>query len=278
MILTIDIGGTNIKYGLCDEDGNFFEKGKYTTPDSTDGLIQSILSLNFSYSGIAISMPGILNTDHSSAYITGKLSFLSNYPLKQKLEQQAHCKVTLENDGRCATWAELGFGHLQNSKNALVVILGTYIGMGIVIDHKVYEGSHLLAGEYSDAHMDLNMDFTNTMAAYFGKEGLEKATGLSGEELFCHLEDCKVKKGFDTYCKNLAWMLSNIQLLLDVDTILIGGGISCQSKLIQNIICKMHEIHSFFPTLAIPDIQACKFCNDANLLGALYVYKNTENR
>ena len=278
MILTIDIGGTNIKYGLCDESGNIQHKGEYPTLDTADQIVQSICDLPFSYDGIAISMPGILNEDHSRAFITGKLSFLSNYPLKDRLIKIKNCKVTIENDGRCATWAELGYGNLMDSKNALVVVLGTYIGMGIVIDHKVYEGSHLLAGEYSDAHMDLEKSYTNTMAAYFGKDGLERAAGLTGRELFKNLDDEKVYAGFDQYCQNLAWMLSNIQLLLDVDTILIGGGISAQPKLIECIKENMRGLKQWFPTLESPDIRACKFNNDANLLGALCYYKNnTEN-
>ena len=278
MILTIDIGGTNIKYGLCDESGNIQQKGEYPTLDTVDKIVQSICDLPFEYTGIAISMPGILNENHSKAVITGKLAFLSNYPLKKRLEEIKDCKVTIENDGRCATWAELGYGNLINSKNALVVVLGTYIGMGIVIDHKVYEGSHLLAGEYSDAHMDTEKTFKNTMAAYFGKDGLERATGLTGKELFNNLDDEKVYAGFDQYCQNLAWMLSNTQLLLDVDTILIGGGISAQSKLIECIKENMRGLKQWFPTLENPDIKACKFNNDANLLGALYYYKNsTEN-
>ena len=278
MILTIDIGGTNIKYGLCDESGNIQHKGEYPTLDTADKIVQSIIDLPFSYDGIAISMPGILNEDHSKAFITGKLSFLSNYPLRDRLEEIKKCKVTIENDGRCATWAELGYGNLMDSKNALVVVLGTYIGMGIVIDHKVYEGSHLLAGEYSDAHMDLEKSYTNTMAAYFGKDGLERVTGLTGKELFKNLDNEKVYAGLNQYCQNLAWMLSNIQLLLDVDTILIGGGISAQSKLIECIKENMRGLKQWFPTLESPDIRACKFNNDANLLGALYYYKNnTEN-
>lgn len=278
MILTIDIGGTNIKYGLCDKSGNIQQKGEYPTLDTVDKIVQSICDLPFEYTGIAISMPGILNENHSKAFITGKLAFLSNYPLKKRLEEIKDCKVTIENDGRCATWAELGYGNLINSKNALVVVLGTYIGMGIVIDHKVYEGSHLLAGEYSDAHMDTEKTFKNTMAAYFGKDGLERATGLTGKELFNNLDDEKVYAGFDQYCQNLAWMLSNTQLLLDVDTILIGGGISAQSKLIECIKENMRGLKQWFPTLGNPDIKACKFNNDANLLGALYYYKNsTEN-
>lgn len=277
MILTIDIGGTNIKYGLCDESGNIQQKGEYPTLDTTEGIVQSICDLQFEYNGIAISMPGILNEDHSKAFITGKLSFLSNYPLKDRLEEIKKCKVTIENDGRCATWAELGFGSLIDSKNAIVVVLGTYIGMGIVIDHKVYEGSHLLAGEYSDAHMDTKKTFQNTMAAYFGKDGIEKITGLTGKELFDNLDDEKVNARFNVYCENLAWMLSNIQLLLDVDTVLIGGGISAQSRLINCIKENMIGLKQWFPTLKMPVVKACKFNNDANLLGALYYYNNTEN-
>lgn len=274
MILTIDIGGTNIKYGLCDDMGCFLQKGDYTTPKTTQDIVESICSLPFDYSGIAISMPGIMNEDHSKAYITGKLSFLSDYPLKEEIMRIKNCRVTLENDGRCATWAELGFGNLQDSKNALVVVLGTYIGMGIVIDHKVYEGSHLLAGEYSDAHMDTEKTYKNTMAAYFGKDGLERVTGLTGKELFNHLDEEKIYAGFNAYCSNLAWMLSNIQLLIDVDTILIGGGISVQPKLIECIKENMNCMKTWFSTIEMPEIQACKFNNDANLLGALYYYNN----
>ena len=276
MILAIDIGGTNIKYGLCDEKGSIQNKGEYPTPDTVEALVNSICALDFSYTGIAISMPGILNKDHSKAHITGKLSFLSDYPLKERLMELKQCKVTLENDGRCATWEELCFGHLKGAKNALVVVLGTYLGMGIVINHQVYEGSHLLAGEYSDAHMDLNPTFSNTMASYFGKKGLENVTGLSGKELFEHLNEEKVQFGFQKYCHDLAWMLSNLQLLLDVDTILIGGGISAQPVLIQTVQEQMRKIHSMFPTLCFPKIKACKFYNDANLLGAFYVYHQSE--
>ena len=79
------------------------------------------------------------------------------------------------------------------------------------------------------------------------------------------------------YCQNLAWMLSNIQLLLDVDTILIGGGISAQPRLIECIKENMDNVKPWFCTLKMPEIQSCKFNNDANLLGALYYYNNTEN-
>lgn len=110
------------------------------------------------------------------------------------------------------------------------------------------------------------------------KRWLERATGLTGKELFDHLDDERVYAGFNKYCQNLAWMLNNLQLLLDVDTILIGGGISAQPKLIACIKENMIGLTQWFPTLEKPVIKACKFNNDANLLGALCYYKNnTEN-
>lgn len=45
MILTIDIGGTNIKYGLCDASGNIQQKGGYPTLDTADKIVQSICEL-----------------------------------------------------------------------------------------------------------------------------------------------------------------------------------------------------------------------------------------
>ena len=63
------------------------KKGGYPTLDTADKIVQSICELPFEYTGIAISMPGILNEDHSKAFITGKLTFLSNYPLKERLEE-----------------------------------------------------------------------------------------------------------------------------------------------------------------------------------------------
>ena len=73
-------------------------------------------------------------------------------------------------------------------------------------------------------------------------------------------------------------MLNNLQLLLDVDTILIGVGISAQPKLISWIKEYMLGLTQWFTTLEKPVIKACKFNNDANLLGALCYYKrNVEN-
>lgn len=78
----------------------------------------------------------------------------------------------------------------------------------------------------------------------------------------------------DKFCTNLATGLFSLQLILDVQKISIGGGISKQPILIEKINQKMQSIYETYPYIHTtkPEICACTFGNDANLIGALYHY------
>ncbi len=269
MILLVDIGGTNVKYALSDLDGQLAKYGVFHTPKTKEELIDQICALDFEYEGIAISLPGVLNADHCSVFVTGELSYLSNFDLCSCLSNRKDCPVILENDGRCATLAELGFGNLKESANGLVIVVGTSIGMGFVFDHQLYTGSFGYAGEYSDS---LSLK-EKKLVHVLGRKALEERVGLSGKALFDSLEDKHVYSLLNEYCLDFAKMICDIQLLLDLDTILIGGGISVQPQFIKMITRNVHKLSTLFPTMHIPTIRACRYGNDANLLGALYVYK-----
>ena len=73
----------------------------------------------------------------------------SEVPVVQLLEQRYKLPVTIENDGKCAALAEKWKGSLKDCRNGAVVVLGTGVGGGIIIDHKLYRGGHFTAGEYS---------------------------------------------------------------------------------------------------------------------------------
>ena len=63
------------------------------------------------------------------------------------LKDNIDVNVTIENDGKCAALAELWCGELSNVENGAVVVLGTGIGGGIIINGKLHKGSHFSAGE-----------------------------------------------------------------------------------------------------------------------------------
>ncbi|HSJ68025.1 MAG TPA: ROK family protein [Anditalea sp.] len=93
---------------------------------------------------MGISMPGLIDSDKGVNYTY--LNF-GEGSLKEKLEKEFGIKVYIENDARAMTLAEFKFGQNQNYKNVLGVFIGWGIGLGIIIDGKLYRGGAGFAGE-----------------------------------------------------------------------------------------------------------------------------------
>ncbi len=150
--LGIDAGGTFTKYALIDENGVILEKDKVPSPayqDHTkedyyrvlDGIVENFRDR---ISGIAVSMPGMLDSVRGYAVTAGFLNYLAD-----ELSLRYGIPVTIENDGKCAALAELWSGSLKGCVNGAVVVLGTGVAGGIVIGGELYRGTRFTAGEYS---------------------------------------------------------------------------------------------------------------------------------
>ena len=92
-----------------------------------------------------------------------------------------------------------------------------------------------------------------------------------------------VLKGLKDYTDALAVQIYNLNILLDLDIIAIGGGISQQPLLLEYVNKSMTELtgkiplRSVSPYVPVPRITNCRYYNDANLIGALYHYRNIYN-
>ncbi len=75
----------------------------------------------------------------------------------------------------------------------------------------------------------------------------------------------------DLFCARLAAFVYNVQVMLDLDVVAVGGGISARSSFIDTLVAKVDELFdaSFIP-LPRPAVRPCRYRNDANLIGALY--------
>ncbi|HJF19066.1 MAG TPA: ROK family protein [Enterococcus columbae] len=285
-ILTLDIGGNFIKYALINEHQQMIGKSKVSTPTDTLEHLYSVIDDIFvkfeNVEGLAISMPGVIDSEQGIAHTGGFLKYIQHLPLSQQLSQKYHLPVWIGNDAKCAGYAEVGYGVLQDVDDALVVILGTAIGGCIIQNKKVRQGKHFAAGEVSNLLVDYH-DVDERWFMQGGKDGLlsivqkylSTEKDYTGEEIFDLLiqGDEKVNEALDRYAKNLAIQIFNLQVVLDVEKIAIGGGISAQNILIEKIN------QQFSPLFASPDccieqvpIVACKYRNDANLLGAFYQF------
>lgn len=305
--LLIDIGGTFIKYSLADEQARKISGGKVPTPlTNMDDLLVVIegfaAPLQGQFVGCAISMPGRIDTRSGIAHTGGMLSsFLWEQPFAAQMEELLGVPVTIANDGKCAAAAEGWTGALAGVENGLVLVLGTGIGGGILLNGKVLMGAHAAAGEVSGLVTDVARmepdDFNLTRVEKFAEAplwaGLASATGLileyarqkhlpegspmpNGEEIFAayNAGEPEAQQALKLFARRVAIGILSLQNVLDVEKVAIGGGISAAEALlpaIQAELDRLFERCTVMPTVK-PELVRCRYGNDANLIGALKLF------
>lgn len=288
--LVLDVGGTAIKYALMTEKLEFLEKGKIKTPrDSIENFIDNIGNIYDKYKndieGMALSIPGILDSDTGYMYTGGSLEYNTDKNMLRVLGERCKTKIAIENDGKCAALAELWKGNLQECENGVVILLGTGVGGGIIKDKKLYKGKHFFAGEFSFIAGDINVMSNNDKEWWGSLNGLDgllddfaKVKNLNRNEIdgikffeYANNDDKDALEILNKFTYKTALAIINLQCILDADKYLIGGGISEQDILIKYIKKNIDDYHSQFEYFVPkPVVDRCKFRNDSNLIGALY--------
>ena len=155
----VDLGGTNIAVGLCDESLNLIDKGSVPTLAQREGelivkdmasLTKTIIERNglsvTDISFVGIATPGTANTKTGVVEYANNLPFV-NFPIAELFKKYLPvAKVLIANDAYAAALGESLAGSAKGAKNAIMITLGTGVGGGIIIDGKIYAGGINCAG------------------------------------------------------------------------------------------------------------------------------------
>ncbi|MCI8401037.1 MAG: ROK family protein [Lachnospiraceae bacterium] len=288
-ICVLDIGGTFIKGALMDEEAHLLKqwKVKSRTADLDsflESLDQSIAPYLEGAKGIAVSMPGKIDSAAGIARTGGAFLFIRDLPVVSILEERYHLPAAVDNDGKCAASAENWMGALKDVPNGLVYVIGTGLGGGIVLNNQVVRGSNFAAGELSFCLMDKNRPFgldnmmSSVVSAKFLLEQYQERAGLDeapdGIEFFGRVNEGEelAVDVLRNFCRLTARYMFDLQAVLDVDRIAVGGGISAQPVLLQMLEEELKEafLYKGCPmAITQPKLVRCRYGNDANLIGAL---------
>ena len=143
----IDIGGTNIKYGLADHLGNaLYDSIKPTGKSVYDNILDIVLELKahaaskgLTLEGIGIGVPAIIDEGLVTA-CTANLPELEGMPLGSRLETQSGMPVSVANDANLMALAEWKFGAARSCTDAIFLTIGTGIGGAMLVNGKLYAG------------------------------------------------------------------------------------------------------------------------------------------
>lgn len=152
--LGVDIGGTNVAFGLCDQKGNsFYESSLPTRSYSSPELLVDSIYEAIEKKGLTDSIVGIgIGAPNGNIY-TGTIEFAPNLPwngvipLAQLFENRFGKKAILTNDANAAAIGEMIYGNAKDLKDFIVITLGTGLGSGIVANGKLVYGHDGFAGE-----------------------------------------------------------------------------------------------------------------------------------
>ncbi len=285
-ILCVDVGGTDIKYATIDSELNLTNQGKVSTPKTNfDDFIKIIVDLysDKKADGLALSMPGIIDSDKGFLRTGGAIAYNYGVNIFEKLHAFGITNIIVENDAKAAALAEARFGSLKEVANGVVITLGTGIGGGVIIDGKLVKGGHYSAGEFSPIGIKSGekwSHWTEASSTTVLVQTVCKALNLDESEYSGHSVFKYVKEGnpvalqlFEKYCYQIAEQIMNFQLIIDPDLVAIGGGISNQDILIDEIRKQIDKVFSFHvQSYPKPKVVACHFRSDANLIGAYSCY------
>lgn len=289
--LVIDVGGTKIKFALMGDDARVKEKGEKDSPDSLEEfwlvLDELVDSYRLRVSGLAFSLPGRVDVKEGVVYLGGSLTYLHEAPIRERMEKKFGLKTSLQNDGKAAALAEAWLGSLKDCQQALALVLGTGIGGGLILDGHLRQGFHDQAGELSFMLLNPAGVGFDKMSGSIGSavslvERINMAMGYrdvkDGRAAFQAILSVQspAKQFFEDYCRYIAILILNSQAILDVEKVAIGGGISAQTIVIDEINHQYNRLLQSDPITAFnisrPEIVSAQFGNDANLYGALYQF------
>ncbi len=285
-LLAVDVGGSAVKYGVCDETGALTDTGSKPVPSSFRDFIELTESLAeaFCAEGIAVSSPGAVDC---STGIVGGLSavpWIHQVSVTEALTSRTGLPSSIENDANCAALGELWIGAANDLKDCCFVIFGTGIGGAVIKDRKIHLGGRQTAGEFGLMIVDYDRETgafhvwshysTNHTVRSAEEECHLPAGSLDGITVFDEASSNPVyAKHVDRFYQAAANGILNLQQIYDPEAILLGGGISAREELREEIMRRIYtrKIYDHF-VFQPPQLRICKFANHANLIGAAYHY------
>ena len=163
----IDVGGTSIKGAAVTNEGKRLDT--FSMPvikgEKAEDTINKLINLVKEYIannnlkdkvvGVGLGIPGVVDTKKGIVCSCSNLKW-ENVPLQEIMEKELNIPVRITNDANAAAYGESKFGVARDTKNSLMITLGTGVGGGVVVDGKLLEGNEGKGAELG--HMTLITD------------------------------------------------------------------------------------------------------------------------
>lgn len=298
-IIGIDLGGTNLKVALLDLNYRIKDKEILSTRSflEKDQLISGIVhAVNrfIKYNdlskaqilGVGLGLPGPVDAKQGIVHFFPNIPGWKEVRLREILIKKLGLPVFLDNDAKLMTLAEHKLGAAAGFNNVLCMTLGTGIGGGLIINGKLYRGSNNAAGEVGHVPINekgasCNCGAQGCLEAYVGNRKI----GLQARKLFkrnitleklSELAARHNKIALDVWRKtggHLGFALAGVVNLLNLDAIVIGGGVAKAGPVLFDNITKALKAQAMSVQARHVKILKAKLGSEAGIIGTAIMVK-----
>ena len=282
MKIGIDLGGTNYRIGLVDDNYNIVSLIKKTldTKDANEivkSIVNDISSFDLSsVSGIGFCAPGMIDVENCTMADATNLDMGGKIEVGKIFNSIFHLPIYIDNDANCAGLAESIVGAGKNHKSVYYITHSTGIGASYIIDGKVIRGAHNCLGEIGSCLLNKQPKLR------LEKSSAGPAIALKGKELLGTniTQDVfeEVKKGnkkaqdiIEEVCANLAFTMANIVYIADPECFVLGGGVTNNYEIYKDTLMKYYQYYASEAYTNIPVYKAS--LSEPGVIGASLLVK-----
>jgi predicted NBD/HSP70 family sugar kinase len=256
-----DLGGTKLAAAMADERGEIVaELTEPTDPRGAayvaeqiaacaDKLAQTVGIDAARARHVMVGIPGAIDPRTGRVSLTPNIAGLEDFDVLGFLRGRFGPDVAIENDVNLAMLGEHALGCASRCRNAAFLALGTGVGLGLLIDEKLYRGACGSAGEIAD--LPIGRDPTSQIPSAGGAFELEVGSlaivdryqreggtaAATVRDIFQLLEQGDAVAGsvLDTTARWVALAVVSLQSLLDLELIVFGGSIGVRPELYERV-------------------------------------------
>lgn len=311
MYIGIDLGGTNIAAGLVNDNCEIIKKKSISTEAGrpVEEIIKDMAALAKELAAetteevkwVGIGAPGTVDNKNGIIVYANNIGFLDT-PVAEIFRKYYDIPVYLGNDANCAALGEAYAGAAKGCETAVMITLGTGLGGGIIIDHKIYAGFNGAGGElghiviqqggepctcgrkgcweaYSSATA-LIRQTVRAMEADTEKKSLlwtiaDSTDKVNGQTAFLAAGkgDKLAQQVVDTYEDYLAGGIATIINIFQPQVLCIGGGISHEGDNLLVPLKKRIFRETYTRSVPQTEVKIATLGNNAGIVGAAMLGK-----
>ena len=301
-VFGVDVGGTTVKMGLFNVDGEVLNKweiktrtengGEAILPDIAASALAKLEEKGIAkeeVAGVGIGIPGPIN-DEGVVPHTANLGW-GYKEVTKELEELTGLPYKGGNDANVAALGEAWKGGAAGYSNVVMVTLGTGVGGGIIIGGKIITGSNGAGGEIGHLHVDDDIpghcgcgnkgcleqvasatgitNLANQALAASDKPSMLREGEVSAKTVFdaVKADDELAKEIAERFGKYLGTALANITAIVDPQAIVIGGGVSKAGPILLEYVEKYYQKYCFKSCKNVKFALAT-LGNDAGIFGS----------